>query len=141
MRLDYMLSKTGIHAVMALAEMAKLAPGQYAGAGDIAKTISAPQNYLGKLLKSLTNSGLVVSQKGFRGGFRLARPADEISLFDVVDPIDKISRWGNCFMGHGFCNEAEPCAVHHQWKSIREQYLGFLHETSLLDLIQQRVHL
>ncbi len=124
---------------MALAEMAKLAPGEYAGAAEIAKTIGAPQNYLGKLLKSLTSSGLVVSQKGFRGGFRLARPADEISLFEVVDPIDKVSRWGNCFMGHGRCDESDPCAVHHQWRSIREGYLGFLHETSLLDLVRKKV--
>lgn len=136
-----MLSKTGIHAVMALAEMAKLAPGKYAGASDIAKVIGAPQNYLGKLLKSLSGNGLLESQKGFRGGFKLARPADEISLFDVVDPIDKISRWGNCFMGHGNCRDNEPCAVHHQWKSIREQYLGFLHETTLEDLVRKKVSL
>jgi len=126
---------------MALTELAKLAQGKYAGAAEIARTVGAPQNYLGKLLKSLAGEGLVVSQKGFGGGFRLARSADEISLFEVVDPIDNVSRWGNCFMGRGFCNEAEPCAVHHQWKSIREQYLGFLHETSLLDLIEKKVHL
>lgn len=134
-----MISKTGIHALTALTRMAILDKGEFAGAADIAREIGAPQNYLGKLLKTLAANGLLVSQKGFNGGFRLARPADDISLFDVVEPIDKVSRWGNCFMKSGSCSENEPCAVHTRWKSIRESYLGFLHETTISDLASKKV--
>lgn len=139
MRLGYMISKTGIHALAALTKLASLDKGEYAGAADIADEVGAPRNYLGKLLKTLADNGLLVSQKGFNGGFRLARAADEISLFDVVEQIDKVSRWGNCFMSSGRCSESEPCAVHTRWKSIRENYLGFLHETTIEDLLQKKV--
>ena len=70
-----MLSKTGLHAVRAIVALARLPGGAYAGAGRIAQEISAPQNYLGKLLQSLADEGLVESQKGLGGGFRLARSA------------------------------------------------------------------
>ncbi|MDX9856661.1 MAG: Rrf2 family transcriptional regulator [candidate division Zixibacteria bacterium] len=129
-----MISKTGISAAKALAVLAKIPDREYAGSAAIAKEIGAPQNYLGKLLKALASEGLVESQKGFGGGFRLARPAAKISLFDVVEPIDKVSRWGNCFLGNGRCNEHDPCAVHDRWKRVREEYLGFLRETTIADL-------
>jgi Rrf2 family protein len=129
-----MISKTGIHATLALTFLADLADGEFAGAGAIAREIGAPQNYLGKLLNNLVGSGLVLSQKGYGGGFRLARPAERISVFDIVEPIDHISRWGNCFMGRGKCSESNPCAVHNDWKEIRERYLGFLKSTTLADL-------
>ncbi len=136
-----MISKTGIHALAAMTKLATLKPGEFAGAADIADEIGAPKNYLGKLLKSMAGNGMLISQKGFNGGFRLARSAEDISLFDVVEPIDKVSRWGNCFMRSGSCSESDPCAVHSRWKTIREGYLGFLHETSIADLVSKKVTL
>ena len=133
-----MISKTAVHAALALALMSKLKPGEYAGAAQIAKEIGAPQNYLGKLLKSLAENGLLESQKGFGGGFRLARSPKEISLYDVVEPIDKVSRWGNCFLGGGSCNPEAPCAVHDHWKKIRRDYLKFLNDTTIATLGKTR---
>jgi Rrf2 family transcriptional regulator, iron-sulfur cluster assembly transcription factor len=129
-----MISKTGISATKALAVLARMPENEYVGASAIAREIGAPQNYLGKLLKILAGEGLVVSQKGFGGGFRLARPAAEISLYDIVEPIDKVSRWGGCFLGSGTCSDTSPCSVHGQWKHVREEYLGFLKNTTVADL-------
>jgi len=110
-----MISKSGIHAVKALSALAELPHGVYAGAGEVAQRIGAPRNYLGKLLKTLADSGLLASQKGKGGGFRLARHPGEISLFEVMDPIERVSRWSGCFLGQRQCSEDAPCAVHPQW--------------------------
>jgi Rrf2 family transcriptional regulator, iron-sulfur cluster assembly transcription factor len=134
-----MISKTGVHAMLALALMAQLKPGEYAGTVHIAKEIGAPQNYLGKLLAILAGEGLLISQKGFGGGFRLAHEARQISLYDVVEPIDKVSRWSGCFLGRGVCDANHPCAVHDRWKAVREEYLRFLKETTIEDLTEKRV--
>ena len=130
-----MLSKTGIHAVRAMVVLAELPEGAYAGAVSIARAIQAPRNYLGKLLQLLAREGLVESQKGMGGGFRLARHPREISLLDVVEPIEHISRWSGCIMGREVCSEEAPCAIHLRWKTIREAYLELLRETRLADLI------
>lgn len=136
-----MISKTGRNAAQALTFLAKLPPQEYAGAARIAGEINAPRNYLGKLLKNLAGLGLVESQKGYGGGFRLARPAKSISLFDIIDPIDKVSRWGNCLLKGGRCSPESPCAVHDEWKKVRKAYLTFLENTSVADLATDRASL
>jgi len=126
-----MISKTGIHATLALTFMARLQPGEYSGAAQIARVVGAPGNYLGKLLKQLAAEGLVESQKGFGGGFRLARTAKKITLFDIVEPLDKVSKWQGCFLGRTKCTAESPCAVHHKWSRIRDSYLHFLKTTTI----------
>ena len=130
-----MLSKTGLHAVRAMVALARLPEGAYAGAARIAKDIGAPPNYLSKLLKALAEKGLVESQKGLGGGFRLARDADEISLLDVVEPIEHISRWSGCILGRPECSELEPCAIHNRWKAVRDGYLRMLQRTTIAELV------
>jgi Rrf2 family protein len=129
-----MLSKTGLHAVRAMVALARLPQGAYGGAASIAQDIGAPQNYLGKLLKALAERGLLESQKGLGGGFRLARDARDITLFDVVDPIEHISRWSGCILGQSACSDGAPCALHERWKTVRDAYVLMLQETTLAEL-------
>jgi len=129
-----MISQTAKHALAALTVLAELPEGQYAGAGEIAGDIDAPRNYLGKLLQTLAGEGLVESQKGKGGGFRLARSPASISLIEVVEPIDRVSRWSDCFLGRGRCSDESPCAVHDRWADVRDVYLDFLRQTTIADL-------
>lgn len=130
-----MLSKTGLHAVRALVALARLPRGAYAGAGRIAREINAPPNYLGKLLKALAADGLVESQKGLGGGFRLRRHPKKISLLDVVEPIEHVNRWSGCILGRAECSDAVPCAIHGRWKAVRGAYLKMLAGTTLAKLV------
>jgi Rrf2 family protein len=130
-----MLSKTGLHAVRAIVALARLPDGDYGGAARIAQEIGAPQNYLGKLLKALAEDGLLESQKGLGGGFRLAREAHEISLLDVVEPIEHIRRWSGCILGRPECSDIEPCALHNRWKAVRDAYLRMLQRTTIAELL------
>ncbi len=130
-----MMTKTGLHAVRAVVALAQLPPDAYAGAATIAQEIRAPQNYLAKLLQTLSRAELVQSQKGLGGGFRLARPAAAIALLDVVEPFEQVSRWSGCILGHATCSDDAPCAVHHRWKQVRGAYLRLLTQTTIADLV------
>lgn len=134
-----MLSKTGLHAVKALTALAELPEDTYAGAALIARDIGAPQNYLGKMLQAMARDGLVISQKGLNGGFRLARDAAAISLLDIIEPIEHVSRWSGCFLGNGTCSSTDPCSVHVRWGRVRDSYLQFLKETTIADLVTRPV--
>jgi len=131
-----MISKTGLHALKALTALAQLPPGRYAGTADVAKAIGAPRNYLGKLLQTLASDGLVISQKGLGGGFRLGRDPAKVTLYDVMDRIEHVSRWSGCFLRSGACSCRAPCAVHARWKATRAAYLTFLKDTTIADLAQ-----
>jgi len=129
-----MISRTSTHALQALVELAEAPEGSYLGASAIARKIGAPPNYLGKLLQSLAGEALLLSQKGFGGGFRLARGPRDITLYEVVEPIEHVSRWNGCFLGRAECGGESPCRAHEQWKRVRDTYLDFLKETTIADL-------
>lgn len=132
---ETVLTKTGLHAVRAMAALAKLPPDTYAGAARIAAEIGAPPNYLAKLLQTLSREGLVRSQKGLGGGFCLARDPSKIALLDVVEPIEQVSRWSGCVLGWRDCSDLEPCAIHDRWKQVRTTYLRMLSQTTIADLL------
>lgn len=129
-----MISKTATHALKAMAVLAER-PGEFHGAASVAERIGAPQNYLGKLLQGLIQAGVVYSQKGMGGGFRLARPPETISLFDIVEPVDHVSRLEGCYLGRESCSEEHPCAIHYKWAEVRDAQLTMLKETTLVDLV------
>lgn len=132
-----MLSKTSTQVINAFIELAKLPQGQSAGAKSIAKKINAPANYLGKVLQGLCVHGLVVSQRGLGGGFRLGKDPKQIMLYDIVEPIDHVTVWSECAMGLKKCSDNAPCAMHDKWKQVRNTYHKFLKTTSIADLLRK----
>jgi len=130
-----MMSKTAVHALNAMVALAELPSNEFEGAASLAERIGAPQNYLGKLLQALARAGVVQSQKGMGGGFRLARSPEEITLFDIVEPIDQVSRWSGCLMGQAKCSAIEPCALHEGWENVRNAYLSMLETSTVADIL------
>lgn len=125
-----MISRSAQYALRALVAIGA-EPDKNHGAQELARIINAPPNYMGKLLKILANAGVLESSRGSGGGFRLARPASEITLMEIIDPIDKLSKWSSCFLGRGECTPDDPCPLHQQWKPIRERYLKLLQSSTL----------
>ena len=132
-----MISRTEVHALTALAALARIPNGGYAGTGEIAKVTGAPRNYLGKLLKVLGDEGLVESQKGKGGGFRLTRNPSSISLLEVMEPVGRVSRMTGCFLGRPQCSDSEPCTVHDKWIKTRTAYFEFLSGMTVADLARE----
>jgi Rrf2 family protein len=128
-----LIGKTAVHAIRALTQLTGLPEGQSLGAAQIADKIDAPPNYLAKLLRILARQGLVESNKGPGGGFRLARDARRIRLLDVVEPIEQMSRWNRCILRQKNCTDGDPCAIHDRWKQLRDGYLAMLPETTIAD--------
>ena len=131
-----MLRKTSIQIIRALVELAKLPTNTYEGAGRIAQKIKAPQNYLGKLLQNLSTKRLVISQKGFEGGFRLGKDPRKITLYNVVGSVENVSRWSGCAFGFKKCSTSSPCPAHDRWKIVRTTHLEFLKKTTIGDLVR-----
>ena len=130
-----MISRSGIWALKACAILAELPVGTYVGAARLARRTGAPMNYLGKLLRVLSQRHLLASQKGFDGGFRLARPAAKISLYEIVGYLEPVERWSGCILGGKTCRDGTPCSLHRRWKAVRETYLTFLREKTIADVV------
>lgn len=77
------------YACRVLSEMARLhGSGELAQIEHLAKVEAVPANFLAQILGELRNGGLIISRRGIQGGYALARPPDQISLYDIVKVID-----------------------------------------------------
>lgn len=77
--------------------------------GDLAASAGVPPAFLGKLLQSLQRAGIVDALRGRCGGVRLARPAREIRLAEIVEVLDRSGRKATCLLGFSGCTGRPGC--------------------------------
>lgn len=126
-------SKYGLRAVLYLAKN-DAHPSQR---NEIAEALQIPTHFLAKLLQNLSKRGLLVSTKGPGGGFKLARPADQISLADVVRAIEGDQFGEGCVLGLPECSNERPCPLHSRWSAIKEDIFSMLGDESLTQLSEE----
>ncbi|NWA24972.1 Rrf2 family transcriptional regulator [Pseudomonas gingeri] len=135
----------GIHCLIFL-----VGPGgdtREASVRDLAELQGAPQDYLAKIFTKLAKAKLVVATEGIRGGFKLARPADEISVLDIVRAIDGQKLIFDCREIRGRCAlfEGSPppwaleggCAVHVAMMTAQSRMEEALAQQTILDLARK----
>jgi Rrf2 family protein len=82
------LTRASSYALHAVTFMANLKRDQPTASHHIAQKRSIPERFLLKVLKPLVSAQILTSVKGPNGGYRLARPAHDISVLDVVEAVD-----------------------------------------------------
>ncbi|WP_430811427.1 MULTISPECIES: RrF2 family transcriptional regulator [unclassified Carboxylicivirga] len=125
-----MLSNTCKYAIRAVIYLAVNDEGEKKiGIKQISKDLDIPTPFLGKILQSLAKQKLLNSTKGPHGGFSIGRPAEDITLFDIVSIIDGSDVFTNCLIGLHSCKsnneEGYACPVHEQYSAIRKQMYDF----------------
>jgi len=106
------ISQTAEYALRAVVCLANH-PKADLGTAEIARVIRAPAGYLSKVLQALSRAGLVVSHAGRKGGFRLARAPEDISVLDVINAVDPIQRLRECPLRLR-SHRGELCPLHHR---------------------------
>ena len=93
-------------------------------------------SYLEQLFAHLRRQGLVRSVRGPGGGYRLKRPAETISVAEVIAAVNEDTDATRCG-GKGDCHEGGTCLTHHLWMDLSDQIRAFLDGISLADLVQR----
>ena len=104
---------------------------------QIAAVTCVPQAYLSKVMNSLSRAELVRSQRGLHGGFALARPADEITILDVVNAVEPLQRIRECPLGlktHG----AQLCPLHRRLDHALAMIEECFRDTTLSEILAER---
>ncbi len=133
-----MISKTGEYALRAVVYIVTEGKGASMRANEIAEALGVPANYLSKTLHQLARAGILSSERGPRGGFRLAGSPEQLSLADVLAPLDPTWLECGCLLGLPSCSEVNSCALHERWKSVREPVCRFFQETTLAEVLGAR---
>jgi Rrf2 family transcriptional regulator, iron-sulfur cluster assembly transcription factor len=127
-------SRSVVYAIRAMTFLALQPAGKLSGAREIAEAETVPMQFLWKILQNLARRKLVRSFKGARGGYELAKPAENITVKDVVMAADENGGTEGCVLGLAACSEEKPCPLHHNWKRIRADIMEMQDKTTLADL-------
>ncbi|MGA2897345.1 MAG: Rrf2 family transcriptional regulator [Acidobacteriaceae bacterium] len=126
MALKYLAEQPGAGAQSPAAQSAK----------DIAQAYHIPPPLLAKILQTLARAGLLVSHAGTNGGYALARPASQISAFEVIRAIDGPLFITSCITIHGSCDLAGHCTIKEPLRKVNDSIKELLSNIHISDLIE-----
>lgn len=131
------LNTRGRYAVMAMADLAKHGGGSAVALSAIAQRQKISLDYLEQLFLKLRRSGLVESQRGRYGGYKLSRPAAEIFVAEIMTAVDEGTRMTRCFGDDtGPCLGDTRCLTHDLWTALGAEIENFLARVSLRDVLE-----
>lgn len=133
------ISAKADYAVRAALHLATTTDGSAVPAETIARTEDIPHKFLEAILTDLRHDGLVASVRGARGGYRLGRPAAEITVADVVRAVDGplVSVRGERPPDLAYSGHAEPLLT--LWVGLRANVRSVLEGVTLADLAAGRL--
>jgi Rrf2 family protein len=105
----------------------------YVAVREISEALGIPRPFLAKTVQDLTGAGVFVSMRGPAGGLALARPADRITLKEVVLAVDGSDIFTACLLGLPGCGDRQPCPLHDQWVPARSQVHDLFARATLAD--------
>lgn len=132
------LSKSANYALRAALCLSESGGDRPVSVDEISERLDVPRNYLSKILHELARTDVLDSTRGPGGGFRLAVPADELVLSDIVRIFDEVPDETTCLLGRTACSDVDPCQAHDRWARVRTELIDFLDNTRLADLAARR---
>ncbi len=130
------LTKKADYGLIALRHLAAKSAAR-ASAKDIADAYRIPLPLLSKVLQKLVRTGMLVSEQGVHGGYRLARDASEITTLEVIRAIDGPIILTHCFTEHAEpkeCGQSTLCPVREPLRKVHEGILRLLSGITISDL-------
>lgn len=128
-----MFSQTTEYALRAMACLA-MRPTELMPTPALAEQTKVPANYLAKVLQQLAAAKLITGRRGVGGGYKLAKPAADIRLLEVIQSVSVLSRIHTCPLGlasHG----SKLCALHKRADQAAAAVIEVYDGTTLQDLL------
>lgn len=130
------MTKQADYAIVLLTQMAN-APDRQLNASEAAEQTGLPQPIVSKILKLLARRDLLVSHRGAKGGYRLSRAADRISVAQIIEAVEGPIAITECVDDTpGECSQEPVCPVRSNWNRINNAVRQALGEITLEEMTQ-----
>lgn len=130
------LSKAGEYAIRCMFYLSQQAYGTLSSRRLVASEMDIPDQFLGKIAQQLARAGLIEIVQGAKGGFRLNRSPEQISLLDVIEAVVGPVFLNDCVLRPQSCYRSPYCTVHVVWQRVCEQLKNELRAVRFSDLTQ-----
>lgn len=106
---------------------------------EIAESLDLSFDFLSKTLQTLLKTGIVVSQKGAKGGYRLSRSPDNISVFDIIDSLEDKKAIVECLEpSDENCSRADNCTIKEPLKILQSKINKLFADTSIIEIADEK---
>jgi Rrf2 family iron-sulfur cluster assembly transcriptional regulator len=106
---------------------------------EVGQARKIPAALAAKLLSQMASAGLTRGTSGPRGGYRLAKSPNEISLAEIVALFERPMSESPCPFGTGWCGHGDPCPLHEDFVKMEETGRVFLEQTTLAVFVDHKV--
>lgn len=128
------LSKAGEYAIRCMFYLSQQAFGTLSSRRVVASEMDIPDQFLGKIAQQLSRAGLIEIVQGAKGGFRLIRSPEQISMLDVIEAVVGPVFLNDCVLRPQSCHRSPYCTVHAAWQRVCEQLKNELRAVRFSDL-------
>jgi Rrf2 family protein len=122
----------GIRALVHLARMERPS----VTSAEIAAAEGIPAKYLEGILGQMKTAGLILSERGKNGGYRLAKSASEILMLDIVEALEGEIKPVGCLDDSAVCAQGDCCLPRAFWGGLKAAIDGYLSSRTLRDVIE-----
>jgi Rrf2 family transcriptional regulator, iron-sulfur cluster assembly transcription factor len=127
------LFKTSEYAIRCLVYMAGRS-GELCSVKRLSDELKIPYKFLGRLMAQLGAEGIVQAERGKNGGYRIAKPLEEIHLSEIVDLVEGPQTYDRCILGFDQCDDDNPCAMHKFWTEPKDSIVKMMHDVTLAQM-------
>ncbi|ROR32592.1 SUF system Fe-S cluster assembly regulator [Inmirania thermothiophila] len=131
------MSKLTDYGIVVMCHLAR-DPATPRNAGDISAAIQIAQPTVSKILKLLAREGLLESRRGAKGGYRLARPPEAITVTEIIDAMEGPIALTECSADDRHCAQEPHCSVRSNWQWINRTIRRALDGITLAEMVQAR---
>jgi len=129
------------YAIRAMIHLATIPDGTVVPFREIGRKMGVPEDFLAKILKTLVDQGIVRSTRGPHGGYRLARPADSITVLQIIEAAEGPIAVNVCLDEDDACSRQPICAMSAVWREGQERMLDVFRQTTLAVIADSPVHI
>ncbi len=130
----FRISRLTDYGIVIMAHLAECEDDDSHNARELAEDTQLPAPVVSKILKSLTRAGLLISQRGSKGGYSLARTPGEISVVEMITALEGPVGITECTIQPGACAQESSCQVRDPWQRINSAVRAALERITLADL-------
>lgn len=129
------LTKACAYGVFGVMYLAKQPKGKIVALFEVARAEDIPEKFLAKIFQHLARSGLIRSHRGARGGFSLARPANKITVKELLEAIQGPICLAKCLNEMEDCDREDICELGKLLRKAQEYTMKILTQHTLADLV------
>lgn len=133
-----MISTKGRYALRVMTELASEKEGALVPLKEIAQKEEISEKYLEAIIKGLVQAELVIGMRGKGGGYRLAKPANEYTILEILEATEGSLAPVACLeAGHKHCMRADQCLTLPMWKGLDRLIRDYFKGITLAQLMEQ----